>query len=45
MKTALNSDLKAVAVTYGFRSRNELSPYKPYKIIDHLTELIKIVTD
>ncbi len=44
MKTALNSGLKAVAVTYGFRSRNELSPYKPYKIIDHLTELIKIVT-
>lgn len=44
MKTAQNSGLKAIGVSYGFRSREELSPFKPYKIIDHLTELIKIVT-
>ena len=33
MKTATNSQIRAIAVTYGFRTKEELEIYKPYKII------------
>lgn len=43
MLTAQNTGIKAIAVTYGFRSEAELEIYKPYKIINNLKEILKIV--
>ncbi len=43
MKTAMNSQIRAIAVTYGFRTKEELEIYKPYKIINNIKELLKLV--
>ncbi|MGI6360030.1 MAG: HAD family hydrolase [Acholeplasmatales bacterium] len=43
MKTAMNSNVRAIAVTYGFRSKEELEIYKPYKIINTMEELLDII--
>ncbi len=43
MKTAINSNIRAIAVTYGFRRKEELEIFKPYKIIDNLKELLEII--
>lgn len=43
MKTAMNSKIRAIAVTYGFRSKEELEIYKPYKIISNMQELLEII--
>ena len=43
MKTAINSNIRAIAVTYGFRRKEELEIFKPYKIISNLKELLEII--
>ncbi len=43
MKTAMNSNVRAIAVTYGFRTKEELEVYKPYKIISNMQELLDII--
>lgn len=43
MKTAINSNIRAIAVTYGFRRKEELKIFKPYKIINNLKELLEII--
>lgn len=39
MQTALNANVDAVAVSWGFRSRAELEAYHPLAVIDHAEEL------
>lgn len=45
MKTAHNAHLKAIGVTWGFRTKEELLIHSPYKIINKPHELIKIITE
>lgn len=42
MQTAINAKVKAVGVTWGFRSYEELSALNPYKIIDCPEEISKL---
>ena len=35
MQTGINAEVKTIGVTWGFRSREELEAYSPWKIADH----------
>ena len=43
VKTAHNADVKCIACTWGFRSRNVLENENPEYIIDSVNEILKIV--
>lgn len=43
MKTANNFNVKKVAVTYGYRPREELEKYHPEYIVDDFSEIIKLI--
>ncbi len=40
MQTAVNSKLKAIGVTWGFRDRELLESFNPYAIVDEPTEIL-----
>ena len=42
IKTAENAKIKAVGVTWGFRSYDELSALSPFKIIDKTEDISKL---
>ena len=42
MQTAKNANIRAVAVTWGFRSYEELAELSPYKIINNPTQIIEL---
>lgn len=41
MQTALNANVDAIGVTWGFRPRTELEPLQPLALIDQAEELLK----
>lgn len=43
MITAINANVKKVAVTYGYREKKLLESYNPEYIIDNISELLKII--
>ncbi|MEG2318349.1 MAG: HAD hydrolase-like protein, partial [Rikenellaceae bacterium] len=43
MQTALNSGVRSVGVTWGFRDREELSANGACHIVDHPSEILQIV--
>lgn len=43
MQTAENAKIKAVAVTWGFRSYEELAGYNPYLIINNTSQIIEVI--
>lgn len=43
MKTAENASLPAIGVLWGFRDRNVLEAYNPFKIAENISELEKII--
>ena len=40
MQTAVNSNLKAIGVTWGFRDREIIESFNPYAIVDYPTEIL-----
>jgi len=43
MKAGLNAKVKTIGVTTGLNSKEELSKYKPYAIINKIQELLKVL--
>ena len=43
MQTGINAGVDTLAVTWGFRTREQLESYKPWKIIDNPSEICKII--
>lgn len=43
IQTAKNSGIRSVAVTYGYRTKEQLSAFEPDRIIDKITDLITII--
>jgi len=43
MQTGLRAGVKTIGVTWGFRTREELEAYSPWKLIDHPLEIIDII--
>ena len=43
MQTGLKAGVKTIGVTWGFRTREELEAYSPWKLIDHPLEIIDII--
>ena len=43
MQTALNANVEAIGVTWGFRSRTELEPFNPLAIINRAEELLEFI--
>jgi phosphoglycolate phosphatase len=43
IQTAHNAQMTAVAVTWGFRTRDEMAPYNPHFFINHPHELLAIL--
>ena len=43
MQTGIGAGVKTIGVTWGFRTREELEAYNPWKLIDHPLEIIDIL--
>ena len=43
MQTALNANVEAIGVAWGFRSRTELEPFNPLAIINRAEELLEFI--
>ncbi len=43
MQTGLGAGVKTIGVTWGFRTREELEAYSPWKLIDHPMEIVDII--
>lgn len=43
MQTGLGAGVKTIGVTWGFRTREELEAYSPWKLIDHPLEIVDII--
>lgn len=43
MQTGIGAGVRTVGVTWGFRTREELLAYSPWRLIDYPTELINII--
>lgn len=43
MQTGIGAGVRTVGVTWGFRTREELLAYSPWRLIDYPTELIDII--
>ena len=43
MQTALNTEVDAVGVTWGFRTREELEAYSPFAVVDTPAEIIEVI--
>lgn len=43
MQTGINAGVRTVGVTWGFRSREELEAFKPWKIVDTAEELTRCI--
>ena len=41
MQTAVNSNLKAIGVTWGFRDRDIIESFNPYAVVDYPTEILE----
>jgi phosphoglycolate phosphatase len=43
METGIKAGMDTIGVTWGFRTREELESYSPKYVIDHPSEITKIV--
>jgi len=43
MQTGLGAGVRTIGVTWGFRTREELEAYSPWKLIDHPMEIVDII--
>ena len=43
MQTGIGAGVRTIGVTWGFRTREELESYSPWKLIDHPSEIIDII--
>lgn len=43
MQTGIGAGVRTIGVTWGFRTREELEAYSPWKLIDHPSEIIGLV--